>query len=94
MIYLSQLKDHLMAVFRLMTETNMEYVDVSYRGRLYRLHVEDMQQETVQRRRPRKADLSSNIESKKCPTCKRALMINGVCMSSMCPTNTKALLHR
>lgn len=91
MIYLSRLKDQLVQAFRFMTETDTNYIDVSWRGRLYRLYVEDLHQETVQRRRPRRVDLSGKVTSEKCPTCKK-LMLNGVCMSSICPSNRVASL--
>jgi hypothetical protein len=88
MIHLSQFKTNLLAFFRLMVATDMGYIDIVYKGRLYRLHVEDLHQDIVKRRRPRKRDLTAEIKAQKCPQCKK-LMLNGVCMNSLCEGSTK-----
>jgi hypothetical protein len=67
----------------------MNYVDVVYKGRLYRVSVEDLNQEVVKRRRPRARSLADKIDAKKCPQCKK-LMLNNVCMNSLCASNTMA----
>jgi hypothetical protein len=88
MLSLSQFKANLLSIARIMVRTGM-YVDVSYKGRLYRITMEDLNQELVKRRRPRRESLVNKIEAKKCPECKK-LMLNGVCMSSLCPSRTKS----
>lgn len=87
MIHLSQFKTNLLQLTRLMIKTGM-YVDVIYKGRLYRVSIEDLHQDVVKRRRPRKRSLTDQIDAKKCPQCKK-LMLNGVCMNSLCATNLK-----
>lgn len=84
MVNLSKFKDHLLSYMRLMVATELEYVDVVYKGRLYRFHVEDLGQDVVKRRRPRHVSLVTAIKTKKCPDCGK-LAINGVCTNSLCP---------
>ena len=86
MVSLSMFKSNLLAFFRLMISTNMDYVDVIYKGRLYRVSVEDLNKEVVKRRRPRSRSLTDKIDAKKCPQCKK-LMLNNVCMNSLCASN-------
>lgn len=83
MISLSQFKSQLLAIARLLTANPGMYIDVVYKGRLYRVTMEDLGQEVVQRRRPRKRSLVDKIETAKCPDCKK-VMLNGVCMNSRC----------
>lgn len=84
MVHLSKFKDNLLSYIRLMIKSELDYVDVVYKGKLYRFHIEDLGQEVVKRRRPRRVSLVSAIKQKKCPDCKK-LMLNGVCMNSLCP---------
>lgn len=84
MVHLSKFKDNLLAFFRLMITAQMDYVDVVYKGKLYRIHVTDLGQEVVKRRRPRRVSLVDQIKAKKCPDCKK-LMLNGICTNSLCP---------
>ena len=83
MISLTHLKNHLLEVFRVLSTSHGSYIDIVYKGRLYRVIVEDLDQTIVKRRRPRRVDLSQAVRADKCPRCKR-LMINGVCMNSNC----------
>lgn len=83
MISLSQFKAQLLAIARLLTSNPGMYIDVVYKGRLYRVSMEDLGVEVVQRRRPRKRSLADKIQAEKCPACKK-VMINGVCMNSRC----------
>lgn len=83
---LTQLKTHLSVVMRLMVANHGLYFDVMYRGRLYRMNIEDLNQKVVNRRRPRQPNLVDNVKAEKCPECKK-LMLNNVCMSSRCPSN-------
>lgn len=83
MISLSQFKAQLLAIARLLTTNPGMYIDVVYKGRLYRVTMEDLNTEVVHRRRPRKQNLTSKIETTKCPECKKT-MLNDVCMNSNC----------
>jgi hypothetical protein len=83
MISLSQYKANLLRIFRLQIETDM-YVDVSYKGKAYRISVENLKQD-VKRTRRRKS-LKDQIQAQKCPDCQK-LLLNGVCMNSRCPGN-------
>ena len=85
MISLSLFKDNLLAFMRLMIKTPESFIDVVYKGRLYRITVEDLNIDMVQRRRSRKRSLVDQVDAKKCPQCKK-LMLNNVCMSSICPS--------
>lgn len=87
MISTTQLKDNLYAMMGVMSKSPGMYIDVIYKGSLYRLTVDDLGVEVVQRRRPRKHSLADNVDAKKCPQCKK-LMLNNVCMSSLCPSNS------
>lgn len=91
MISLSQFKANLLVIMRLMIKNPGMYMDVVYKGNLYRVTFEDMHQEVVQRRRPRRQSLVEEVKARKCPECKK-LMLNGVCMNSLCPTNAKKSL--
>jgi hypothetical protein len=84
MIYLYELKDHLSAMVRLMISSHMAYIDVAYKGKLYRFHMEDLNI-AVPKQRPKKiaSGLDDKIDAKKCPKCKR-LMLNNVCMNPLC----------
>ena len=89
MISLSQYKANLLAIMRIMIQSQDAYMDVVYKGRAYRITVEDLGVEVVQRRRPRKRSLADKVDTRKCPHCKK-LMIQGVCMNSRCASNFKA----
>lgn len=84
MITLSHLKNHLLEAFRILSTSHGSYIDVVYKGRLYRVIVEDLNETVVKRRRPRRVDLAQAVHADKCPKCKR-LMLNKVCMNSKCP---------
>lgn len=81
MISLSQFKANLLQLFRLMIDTKM-YVDVSYKGKAYRITVEDLHQDVKRTRRKR--SLKDRIDAQKCPDCDK-LLLNGVCMNRKCP---------
>lgn len=89
MISLSQYKSNLLAIMRIMIQSQDAYMDVVYKGRAYRITVEDLGIEVAQRRRPRKRSLVDKVDTRKCPHCKK-LMIQGVCMNSQCVSNFKA----
>lgn len=90
MITMMTYKNNLFAIMRLMMSNNGAYTDVIYKGRLYRVTVEDLNTNVVARRRPRKRSLIAQVDTAKCPTCKK-IVINGVCMNSVCPVNAGTL---
>lgn len=86
---LSQLKANLLAVMRLMVSNGGLYLDFVYKGRLYRMTIEDLNTQVVKKRRPRSRSMVDQVDAKKCPECKK-LMLNGVCMNSLCSRNLAA----
>lgn len=87
MISLSQFRSELLTLVRIMIRTGMQ-VDVNYKGRAYRITVEDLHQDVPRTPggRPRKRMKLPPIEAEKCPRCDK-LMIAGVCMNTACPSN-------
>lgn len=87
MISLSQFRNELLTLARIMIRTGM-HVDVSYKGRAYRISIEDLHQDVPRTPggRPRKRVKLPPLETEKCPRCDK-LVIAGVCMNSGCPTN-------
>jgi hypothetical protein len=87
MISLSQFRSELMVLARIMIKKNM-HVDVSYKGRAYRIIIEDLHQDVPRRvgGAPRKREKLPPIQTEKCPRCDK-LIIAGVCMNSGCPSN-------
>ena len=85
MISVYKFRQNFNALFRIMISTDM-YVDVSYKGRGYRVRVEDLNMEVKQRVGGSKktATIFEDIEDETCPHCGK-LMLAGVCMNSMCP---------
>lgn len=89
MISLSQFRNELMALARIMIRTGM-HVDVSYKGRAYRVTIEDLFIDVPRTpggtpRKKRSGELPE-IVTQKCPRCSK-VQIAGVCMNSGCPTN-------
>lgn len=94
MISLSRFKAELLVFVRLMIKTNMMYVDVSYKGRAYRFHMEDLGMKVKQVHRKRiREDLTKKIDADECPECEK-LMLNGVCMNSSCARSIPATPRR
>ena len=87
MISLSQFRNELLPLFRIMIRSSMT-VDVNYKGRAYRISVEDLRQDIPRAvgGRPRKREKLPPVEAEKCPRCGK-LIIAGVCMNSGCPSN-------
>ncbi len=83
---LSEFRNSALAIMRMMVANKGLYIDVSYKGRLYRIHFEDLNTELVKRRRPRHVSLADKVKTEKCPECKK-LMLNNVCMNSLCSKN-------
>lgn len=89
---LSQLKDSLLSVVRMMSYNKGMYLDFSYKGKLYRMHIEDLRTPYKPTRAVRRVDLTKEIKTRNCPTCKK-LMLNNVCMNSLCSTNFANVLR-
>jgi hypothetical protein len=87
MISLSQFRNNLLVLVRIMIKTDM-HVDVNYKGRAYRIHIEDLHQDVPRTPggKPRKRKKLPPIEPETCERCGK-LMIAGVCMNSGCPSN-------
>lgn len=89
MMSLSQLRTNLFQTFALMKSTDLT-VDVYHRRKVYRLHIEETG-EKVQKKykaRARKAAISNAlIDTEPCSEC-GSLIVNGLCMSKVCVTNT------
>lgn len=88
MISLYQFRANLLALFRIMIATDLE-VDVNYKGRAYRLHVEDLGIKVKRRHGGGQRKLEvvvDDVPNEKCSTCGK-LMIAGVCMDPDCPSN-------
>lgn len=83
MISLSQFRNELYSLARLMIKTGM-HVDFAYKRKVYRISITDTGQTTKQQRRSRKKPLV--VETAKCPRCV-SLQVAGVCMNSVCETN-------
>ena len=82
MIRLKDLVSKMHILFRVMIETDA-YIDVAYKGKLYRLRVEDTGLEAPRRKRKVKRGqkqkaLVQKITSSKCLLC-GSLSLNGVC---------------
>lgn len=90
MISLYKFRANLSPLFRIMIASDM-YVDVNYKGRAYRMHVEDLNQDVKVRRGGRKKTriVIDDIVSDKCPACNK-LMIAGACMNSACPSRVSS----
>lgn len=86
MISLYQFRNSLLALVRIMIKNPGMYIDVIYKGRLYRFYLEDLNQDVKQKRKPRKRSLVDQIETDRCPQCKK-LEVNGLCMNSVCARN-------
>jgi hypothetical protein len=86
MISLTHFKSSLLSISRLMIANPGMYIDVIYKGRLYRYTMEDLGIDVKQKRRPRKRSLVDEVDYDHCPYCKK-LVINGVCMNSACKSN-------
>lgn len=84
MISLSQFRSNILPIFRLVIKTGM-YVDVYYKQQAYRIHVENLHQHVPQVHPARHRSLVGEVQTEKCPDCKK-LMLNGVCMNSLCPS--------
>ena len=87
MISMSQFRNELLVLARIMIKKDM-HVDVAYKGRAYRVTIEDLHQDVPRTPggRPRKREKLPPIDPVECPEC-RKLMIAGVCMNSACPSN-------
>jgi len=88
-ISLYQFRTNLLAIFRLMVATDM-VVDVNYKGRAYRVSVEDLHQQVKRRHGGGARKLQvvyDDMDEKKCPDCGK-LMIAGACMNAACPSRT------
>jgi uncharacterized protein with PIN domain len=83
MLSLSKYKDNLLQLFRIQIEMETA-LDVSYKGKIYRITVEDLKQKHT--RVIGKKTLVSKIEASLCPDCNQ-LLINTVCMNVNCPSN-------
>lgn len=77
MLTLSKFRKHFFQLFRIMVATDM-YVDVSFRGHVYRIYAENMHRKVKTRQSLN--DLRDRVESEECEEC-GGLSINGVCMS-------------
>lgn len=80
MLSLSQFRSELLPFFRLMSTTGA-YVDVSYKGKVYRVIIEDLKMDVPKRVRLRKRTLKDQVERTKCQIC-GGLVLNGVCMKT------------
>ncbi len=87
MISLSQFRQELLTLARIMIKTGM-FVDVNYKGRAYRISIEDLRIDVPRTPggRKRQRQQLPDIETQKCPRCKK-IIIAGVCMNSGCPSN-------
>ena len=86
MISLSQFRQELLTLARIMIKTGM-HVDVNYKGRAYRISIEDLNIDVPRTPGGRKRKRQRiEISTEKCPRCSK-LQIAGVCMNSGCPTN-------
>jgi hypothetical protein len=81
MLNLTTFKKDLFRWFPLLAK-NATYIDISHGTKVYRLHVEDLQQTVKQKRKPK--SLKKEVTTGKCTAC-RGLLINGVCMGVDCP---------
>ena len=90
MISLTAFRQNLLLLARIMATTGM-YTDVAYKGKLYRITMEDLHTPVKLKRRKRTADLSLEIKAERCKECK-TIVINGVCMSKKCPSNLRPII--
>ena len=87
MISVYRFRQNFNALFRIMISTDM-YVDVSYKGRGYRVRVEDLNMAVKQRKggSQKTTAIFEGIEDETCQHCGK-LMLAGVCMNSVCPSS-------
>ncbi len=89
MISLSQFRSELLSLARIMIRTGM-HVDVNYKGRAYRVTIEDLFIDVPRTPggksvKKRSGELPE-IVTTKCPRCSK-VQIAGVCMNSGCPSS-------
>lgn len=80
MLTLNEFKKNIFAFFRVMTSTGA-YIDLAYKGRAYRMYLEDLGVDVPLRKEYKKRVAPVvPIETSECPQC-RGMAINGVCTS-------------
>lgn len=80
MFSLQAVKDNFYAFFRVLSTTN-SFIDIAYKGRMYRLAIEDLGKEAPPRKYKTKKR-AIPIKKSKCAQC-GGLMLNGVCMAAV-----------
>ena len=80
MLRVDQFRAQFLAFFRVLSSTDA-YIDIAYKGRAYRVHVDDLNMDVPRKsKHKKKRTLATQIKSSKCPLC-GGLSINGVCAS-------------
>jgi hypothetical protein len=79
MLTIKKFKDDIFLYFRVMVKAD-SYLDLAYKGRLYRLEVTDIGPAPPQRRRRKRQSPHKKIKKGKCPEC-GGLALNDICMA-------------
>jgi len=79
MLTIKKFREDIYSLFKLMAHSDA-YLDVAYKGRKYRVYVEDVGPAPSIKRKKRKYATKRVLKQGKCPLC-GGLTIEGVCLS-------------
>lgn len=82
MVQATEIKRNFLPFFRLLCSSNL-YIDVAYKGKAYRMYVEDLGERAPTLTRQKKRTPESELDQGKCVIC-AGITLGGLCIKADC----------